>query len=130
MATSQQMLSLWLHRRVDSPYPVALLYCKLTLGNYFYLNVHWIFPKTVKESITRWRGHFVGNKRKKTWNSVPLYIFWSFWKERNCITFKDGTLVVQRLKNSFVYNLWSWNRMYLGEETFSLVGFLEWLASN
>ena len=52
------------------------------------------------------------------------------WKEKNHIVFKDGTLDVQRLKYSFVYNLWSWNRVYLGEETSSLVGFLDWLASN
>ena len=44
--------------------------------------------------------------------------------------FEDGILAVQRLKLSFVYNLWSWNRLYLDEEASSLVGFLEWLASN
>ena len=65
----------------------------------------------------------MGKKRKKTWNSFTLCICWSVWKERNRIAFKDGTLVVQRLKYSFVYNLWSWNTVYLGEEAYSLVGF-------
>ena len=37
---------------------------------------------------------------------------------------------MQRLKNSFVYNLWSWNMMYLGEDAYSLLAFLEWLASS
>ena len=58
----------------------------------------------------------------------PLY-FWTVWKERNCIAFRDGNLVVQRLKHSFVSNLWSWNSLYIGEEITSLAGFLEWLAS-
>ena len=26
---------------------------------------------------------FVGKKRKKIWKSIPLYIFWTVWKERN-----------------------------------------------
>ena len=43
--------------------------------------------------------------------------------ERNHIAFKEGKLVVQRLKYSFVYNLWSWNISYLGDEVFSLIGF-------
>lgn len=29
-----------------------------------------------------------------------------------------------RLKSSFVYRLWSWNRIYLGNEVTSLIGFL------
>lgn len=36
---------------------------------------------------------------------------------------------VQRRKSSFVYNLWSWNRLSIGERC-SLVDFLEWLASK
>ena len=63
----------------------------------------------------------MGRKRK---------IIWTTWKERNHIAFKEEKLVVQRLKYYFVYNLWSWNRSYLGDEVFSLIGFLEWLASN
>lgn len=65
----------------------------------------------------------LGKKRKKPLNSVPLCIFWFVWKEKNCITFKYGTLSVQRLKISFVYNLWSWTGIYLGEEAPSLLGF-------
>ena len=55
----------------------------------------------------------MGKKRKKTLCSVPLCIFWSIWKERNCIAFIDEILAVKRLKISFVYNLWSWKRLYL-----------------
>ena len=38
-------------------------------------------------------------------------------------------LAIQKLKNSFVCNLWSWATVYIGEESSSLLGFLEWLAS-
>ena len=45
--------------------------------------VQWVFPETVKEVLTSWRGPFVGKKRKKIWKSIPLCIFWTVWKERN-----------------------------------------------
>ena len=69
-------------------------------------------------------------RRKIIWNSIPLCIFGTIWKDRNRIDFKEGNLVVQRLNYSFVYNLWSWNRSYLGDEVYSLIGFLEWFVSN
>ena len=47
-----------------------------------------------------------------------------FWKERNRIACREGSITVQRLKNSFVYNLWSWNMMYLSEKAYSLLAFL------
>ena len=50
--------------------------------------------------------------------------------ERNRIAFRNGSLVVQRLNHSFVYNLRDWNSWYIGEEISSLIGYLEWLASN
>ena len=42
---------------------------------------------------------------------LSIYEF-AFLKERNRIDFKEGCLTVQRLKYSFVYSLWSWNRSY------------------
>ena len=52
------------------------------------------------------------------------------WKEKTRIAFRDGTLVGQKLKHSFVSNLWSWNNLYIGEESSSLTGFLVWVALN
>ena len=37
-------------------------------------------------------------------------------------------LAIQKLKNSFVCNLWGWAKLYIGEKSLSLIGFLEWLA--
>ena len=70
----------------------------------------------------------MGKKRKKIWNSIPLYIFWTVWKERNRLAFRGGSLAIQKLKIFFAYNLWSWARVYMGEESSSLLGFLEWLV--
>ena len=64
------------------------------------------------------------------WKSVPLCIFETLWKEGNHRAFRDGTVDVQKLQHSFVYNLWSWNSLYIGEETSSLIGFLDWLAAS
>ena len=64
------------------------------------------------------------------WKSVPPCIFWAVWKEHNRIAFRDGIVDVQKLKHSFVYNLWSWNSLYIGEEIYSLIGFLEWVAAS
>ena len=94
------------------------------------LDIKWVFPETVKEALTSWRGSFVGKKRKQIWKSIPLCIFWTVWKERNRLAFRGGVVNVQRLKNSFVCNLWNWAKVYLGEEAFSLIGFLEWIAST
>ena len=71
----------------------------------------------------------MGKKMKKIWNSIPFYIFWMVWKERNWLAFRGGSLAIQTLKNSFVCNLWSWAKVYRGEESSSLLGFLEWLAA-
>ena len=80
--------------------------------------------------LISWRGSFVGKKRKKIWKSIPLCIFWTVWKERNRLAFRGGALNIQKLKNYFVCNLWNWAKVYLGEESFSLIGLLEWIAST
>ena len=88
--------------------------------------VQWAFPETVKEVLFSWRGSFVGKKRKKLWNFIPLFIFWTVWKERNRLAFRGGVGV----KYFFVCNIWGWAKLYIGEEPNSLIGFLEWLASR
>ncbi|KAJ9677832.1 hypothetical protein PVL29_022672 [Vitis rotundifolia] len=94
----------------------------------------WVFPETVKEVIISWKGSFVGKKRKRIWRSIPLFIFWTVWKERNRLAFRGGggggELAIQKIKYSFVCNLWGWAKLYNGAESRSLIGFLEWIASS
>ena len=92
--------------------------------------VQWVFPNSVKEVLSSWGGSFVGRKRKKVWKSIPLFIFWTIWKERNMLAFKGGVLAYQKLKTSFVYIIWGWAKVYIDMELKSLIGFLEWLASK
>ena len=72
----------------------------------------------------------MGKVRKKAWQMAPLCIFWSVWKERNLLTFRNEELSLQRLKYSFVCNLWSWIRVFIVLSPSSLVSFFEWLDSK
>ncbi|KAJ9687212.1 hypothetical protein PVL29_015890 [Vitis rotundifolia] len=94
------------------------------------VGVKWVFPNTVKEVLYSWGGAFVGRKRKKLWNSIPCFIFWTVWKERNRLAFRGGDLDIQRLKYSFVCNIWGWAKLYMEEGPHSLLDFLDWLASS
>ena len=71
----------------------------------------------------------MGKRRKRAWQMAPLCIFWSVWKEKNRLAFGNEDLSLQRLKNSFVYNLWSWVRGSLVESHSSLVSFVDWIGS-
>ena len=61
-----------------------------------------MLPSSIRETLQSWYGSFVGKKRKKVWRAAPLHIFWTVWKARNRLTFKDDVLSMQRLKYSFV----------------------------
>ena len=92
--------------------------------------VAWVLSGTVKETLLGWHGAFVGKIRKKAWQMAPLCIFWSVWKERNLLAFGNEVLSLQRLKHSFVCNLWSWVRVFIVSSPRSLVSFFEWLGSS
>ncbi|RVW52584.1 Protein MICRORCHIDIA 7 [Vitis vinifera] len=34
-------------------------------------NVWWVFPNSVKEVLSSWKGSFVGRKRKEVWKAIP-----------------------------------------------------------
>ena len=109
-----------------------LLHCVMTrtLWNLLFslFGVEWVLSGTVKETLLGWHGAFVGKIRKKAWQMTPLYIFWSVWKERNLLAFGNEVLSIQRLKHSFVCNLWSWVRVFIVLSPWSLVSFCEWLG--
>ena len=67
----------------------------------------------------------MGKMRKRAWQMAPLCLLWSVWKERNKLAFGNEEFSLQRLKYSFVYNLWSWVGVSLVLSSSSLVSFLD-----
>ena len=66
---------------------VARVLWEIVLGLF---GAQWVFPETVKEVVLSWKGSFVGKKKEKIWRSIPLFIFWTVWKEKNRLSFKGG----------------------------------------
>ena len=64
--------------------------------------VSWVLSSSVRETLLNWHDSFVGKKRKKVWRAAPLHIFWTIWKARNRLAFKDDMLSIQQLKYSFI----------------------------
>ena len=46
------------------------------------------------------------------------------------IVFEDVELSIQKLKSSFVYNIWSETKMRLKDSSETLVEFINWLNSR
>ena len=111
-----------------------LLHCTKTrvlwdlLFNLF--GVSWVLPSSIRETLLSWHGSFVGKKRKKACRAAPLFIFWTVWKARNRLAFKDDVLSIQRLKYSFVLSLWSKAKLFIVECPLTIVNFIDWLGSN
>ncbi|RVW12828.1 hypothetical protein CK203_113437 [Vitis vinifera] len=106
-----------------------LLHCTKTrvlwdlLFNLF--GVSWAPPSSVRETLLSWHGSFVGKKHKKVWRATPLYIFWTVWKARNRLTFKDDVLSIQRLKYSFVLSPWSKAKLFIVDCPLTIVSFID-----
>ena len=66
-----------------------------------------------------------GKRTKFREGGGPLCIFWSVWKARNGIVFRDEVLSIQRLKSSFVYLFWLETKVYFVDGLTSLVHFFE-----
>ncbi|RVX07309.1 putative ribonuclease H protein [Vitis vinifera] len=102
-----------------------LIHCTVAKGLWNIIlalcGVQWVFPNSVKEVLSSWKGSFVGRKRKEVWKAIPLFIFWNIWKERNRLAFKGGVLDCQKLKTSLVYIIWGWAKVYINMESKSLI---------
>ena len=62
---------------------------------------------------------------KKVWQASPLCLFWTMWKARNMVAFKDEVLSLQRLKCSFVFLLWSETELSIVGGPSTLTGFID-----
>ena len=92
--------------------------------------VSWVLPYSVRDTLSGWSGFNMGKKRRKVWKAAPSCIFWAVWKERNRIAFDNEELSMNRLKNSFVCNLWVWSKPVVNEGPLSLLGFFDWLGAR
>ena len=72
----------------------------------------------------------MGKKRKKVWRATPLHIFWTVWKVRNRLAFKDDMLSIQRLKYSFILSFWSEAKLFIVECPLTIANFIDLLGSN
>ncbi|RVW88076.1 Transposon TX1 uncharacterized 149 kDa protein [Vitis vinifera] len=92
--------------------------------------VSWVLPCSVKETLLSWHGSFVGNKRKKVRRAAPLHIFWTVWKARNCLAFKDDMVSIQRLKYSFIFSLWAETKLFIVDCPLTIANFIDWMGAN
>ena len=88
----------------------------------------WVFPLTVRQALLAWQNARVGKKRKSVWMAAPLCLFWTVWIERNRVAFDNEIPSACRMKSSFLFTLWSWAKMFSGDNLSSLVDFLTWLG--
>ena len=89
----------------------------------------WTKPCSVRETLLSWQTSSVGKKHRKVWKAAPLHIFWTVWKARNRLAFKDDVISIQRLKYSFLCSLWSEAKLFIVECPQTLVNFIDWVGS-
>ena len=56
--------------------------------------------------------------------AVPLCIFWTIWLERNQLVFDDVIILINRMKSTFLCNIWSSVNLHSVERPRSLIDFL------
>ena len=91
------------------------------------VGLSWVFPLTVRHFLLAWQGANVGRNCKRIWMTIPFYLFWTLWKERNRAAFEDEAPFVHSMKATFLCTLWSWAKLYGVDNKDSLVDLLAWL---
>ena len=92
--------------------------------------VFWVLSSLVKDTLLGWHGSFVGTKRRKVWQAIPLCLFWMVWKTRNNIAFCNEVFSIQKLKRESVCFLWSEAKVFVDEYPLTLVRIFEWLGTG
>ena len=109
-----------------------LVHCKKVrmLWDIFLLIVEtsWVFPGSIIQTLLTWQGALVGKKSKNIWLGAPFCLFWTLWTEMNRVAFENGVSSAQRIKVTFLSNLWSWANMSSVDNTYSLLDVLAWLG--
>ena len=58
------------------------------------------------------------------WKMMPIYIFWSIWRERNNRCFEDLESSLEEILASLLYFLHSWTAAYLAPLSLNYADFL------
>ncbi|RVW73943.1 putative Xaa-Pro aminopeptidase P [Vitis vinifera] len=82
--------------------------------------VDWVFPNSVKEVLSSWKGSFVGRKRKKVWKSIPLFIFGQFGRRGIGLPLKGGIIHINSSGCLGAYNILD----------FTVMGLKSWVILN
>ena len=70
------------------------------------VGIHWVFLLTVLQALLSWQGAPIGKKHKKFWLAIPFCLFWTLWLERNMVAFENEAFGANRMKVSFLSDLW------------------------
>ena len=79
----------------------------------------------VQATLLSWHSRSVRKRKKKAWNVVTLCLFWIIWKERKRRAFHNVELSNKELKFSFVFNFLEWTKEDPGQESFSMIDFID-----
>ena len=90
--------------------------------------VNWIILGLVRDMLLGWKGTFVRKRRKKVWQVAPSCLFWTVWKARNRIVFKEDVLSIHKLKYLFLFLLWSETKLSIENSPSTLDGFIDWVS--
>ena len=90
--------------------------------------ISWVLPSPVQEKMAGWRRPFARKKAKKIWLAAPIFLFWCIWRERNRDVFDGGEPSTQKMKNVFVYTLWSWTTVLADYQGSDFIVFLSLLG--
>jgi hypothetical protein len=104
-----------------------LLHCEVAYAlwcNIFSrLGLSWVMPSSVLDLCACWCSS--GRTRSAVvWKMVPIYIFWSIWRERNNRCFEDLESSLEEILASLLYSLYSWTAAYLSPSHLSYADFL------
>ena len=109
-----------------------LLHCSkaslLWLLVFSLFGVLWLLHTSIQATLLSWHSCTIRKRRKKAWNVTPLCLFWIIWKERNRRAFENVQLSNEELKFSFLCNFLEWSKGGLGQESFFLIDFINWLG--
>ncbi|RVW40194.1 Transposon TX1 uncharacterized 149 kDa protein [Vitis vinifera] len=54
-----------------------------------------LVQRRVRKTLLSWQTSSMGKKHRKVWKAAPLHIFWTVWKARNRLAFKDDDISIQ-----------------------------------